>query len=88
MSRAATQDSDSLNEPRTIYAHSLPGEPQSQWETLEAHADHVARLARTFAAAFGAADWGELLSLARFAEPLAKFSGFAARSGPGTLLGN
>ena len=46
-----------------IYAHTLPGQPQSAWETLDAHAGNVARRARDFAAAFGAADWGELLGL-------------------------
>jgi CRISPR-associated endonuclease Cas3-HD len=46
---------------RTIYAHSLPDRPPSEWETLEVHAAEVARLAKSFATAFGAGDWGELL---------------------------
>jgi CRISPR-associated endonuclease/helicase Cas3 len=46
---------------RTIYAHSLPDRPKSEWETLEVHATEVARLAKSFAAAFGAGDWGDLL---------------------------
>jgi CRISPR-associated protein Cas5d len=36
-----------------IYAHTLPGQPQSAWETLDAHAANVARRAREFAAPFG-----------------------------------
>lgn len=44
-----------------VYAHSLPGHSQAEWETLDAHATAVARLARGFAAAFGAGDWGECL---------------------------
>ena len=32
-----------------IYAHSLPGQPPERWETLDAHASQVARLAREFA---------------------------------------
>ena len=44
-----------------IYAHSLPGQPPVRWETLDAHASRVARLAREFAEAFGAGVWGELL---------------------------
>jgi len=44
-----------------ILAHSLPGRPESEWETLEEHAERVAAHARSFASAFGAAEWGELL---------------------------
>lgn len=44
-----------------VYAHSLPGRPKSDWETLDRHAAGVAALARSSAAAFGAGDWGELL---------------------------
>lgn len=44
-----------------IYAHSLRGRPPSDWETLDEHAADVARLAGSFAAAFGAEQWGELL---------------------------
>jgi CRISPR-associated endonuclease/helicase Cas3 len=56
-----TGDPIIATESRTIFAHSLPGRPQSEWETLEAHAVRVAELARSFASAFGAADWGDLL---------------------------
>jgi hypothetical protein len=45
-----------------IYAHSLPGEPPDKWETLDTHATAVANLAREFAAAFQAPDWGQLLA--------------------------
>lgn len=48
-------------ETSAVYAHSLPGRPQSEWETLDEHAAAVAELARSFAEAFGAGDWGELL---------------------------
>lgn len=44
-----------------VHAHSLLGRPPSEWETLEQHAERVAALARSFAATFGADDWGELL---------------------------
>jgi CRISPR-associated endonuclease/helicase Cas3 len=54
-------ENSKVNASRPIYAHSLPGRPQSDWETLDVHAERVAALARSFAAAFGAADWGELL---------------------------
>jgi CRISPR-associated endonuclease/helicase Cas3 len=39
----------------------LPGEPPDKWETLDTHAAAVAKLAREFANAFKAGDWGELL---------------------------
>lgn len=41
-----------------LYAHS---DPQRPWETLDAHAASVAKLAASHAAAFGAGDWGYLL---------------------------
>src|SRR5665213_1090948 len=47
--------------PSIFYAHSLPGQPPETWERLETHATAVARLAKDFASAFGAAEWGELL---------------------------
>jgi CRISPR-associated endonuclease/helicase Cas3 len=50
-----------LGNVRIVYAHTLAGHPPSAWEPLDAHAAAVARLARAFAAAFGAGDWGELL---------------------------
>jgi hypothetical protein len=59
--RIQTGDPTIAHESRTIFAHSLPGRPQSDWETLEVHAARVAELARSFASAFGAADWGNLL---------------------------
>lgn len=45
----------------TLYAHSLSGQPSSAWEPLDHHAARVANLARSFAGAFGAGDWGEVL---------------------------
>lgn len=41
------------------YAHSLEGRPQSEWQTLDAHLAAVSSNAGTFAAAFGAGEWGE-----------------------------
>ena len=51
---------------QTIFAHSLPGVPESEWETLEVHAAEVARLAGSFASAFGAGDWGNRPVVAGF----------------------
>lgn len=50
-----------MGEAPVIYAHTLEGQPKERWETLETHAAEVARLAREFASAFDAGDWGELL---------------------------
>jgi hypothetical protein len=46
------------------YAHSLKDRPVTDWERLEDHLAAVAKLAKTFAAKFDAADWGELADLA------------------------
>jgi CRISPR-associated endonuclease/helicase Cas3 len=43
----------------TIFAHSLPEEDVSRWETLETHATAVAQAAAARAAAFG---WGPAAS--------------------------
>jgi CRISPR-associated endonuclease/helicase Cas3 len=43
------------------YAHTLVGRPSAEWETLDAHLDKVAQLASTFAEAFGARSWGDVL---------------------------
>ncbi len=43
------------------YAHTLEGRPRAGWEPLEEHLTQVAELAGQFAAAFGAAAWGEIL---------------------------
>jgi hypothetical protein len=40
----------------TIYAHTLPNRPPSDWETLEAHAAGVAGLARSLACGFDAGE--------------------------------
>ncbi len=47
----------------TCYAHSLPGRPQSEWQTLEEHSCNVAKLAAKFAAPFGACEAARLLGL-------------------------
>lgn len=39
-----------------VFAHSLPGSPESQWEPLHQHLTEVGELARKFASEFGAAD--------------------------------
>lgn len=45
----------------SCYAHSLEARPTTDWEPLEHHLRDVAKLASQYAAAFKAADWGELL---------------------------
>jgi CRISPR-associated endonuclease/helicase Cas3 len=45
------------------YAHSLKDRPVTAWERLEDHLAAVAKRAKTFAAKFGAADWGEVAGL-------------------------
>lgn len=47
---------------REYYAHSLPGKPPEEWQRLEYHRA-VAELARGFADAFGAGEWGYLAGL-------------------------
>lgn len=39
-----------------VYAHSVPGAPQSDWEELGTHLSAVATQAAEFAAAFGCAE--------------------------------
>ncbi len=46
-----------------LYAHSLEGRPESEWEGLEAHLDAVAQRAGEFAAAFDAGEWGRLAGM-------------------------
>lgn len=46
---------------KTVYAHSLSGRPQSEWQTLEEHSHNVAELAAKFAAPFGCAETARLL---------------------------
>ena len=46
-----------------VYAHSLPGRPQSEWQTLEEHSRNVAELAAKFAAPFGSSEAARLLGL-------------------------
>lgn len=40
-----------------LYAHSLPNEPQDQWQKLGDHLHEVAAKAAEFAEAFESADW-------------------------------
>ncbi len=48
---------------RKVYAHSLPGCPDSEWQTLEEHSRNVADLAAKFAAPFGSSEAARLLGL-------------------------
>ena len=43
------------------YAHTLEGVPCGQWQTLRAHAEGVAEMAATFAAAFGSSEAAKLI---------------------------
>jgi len=45
------------------YAHSKEGTSSSAWQPLEEHLKNVAEMARGFAEAFGAGDWGYLAGL-------------------------
>jgi len=48
--------------PPAIYAHTLPPPAtRADWEPLDRHLAKVASLARDFANAFGAVEWGDLL---------------------------
>ena len=44
-----------------MYAHSVAGRPKDAWQTLDAHAAHVAERAAAFAHPFGSEDWARLL---------------------------
>jgi CRISPR-associated endonuclease/helicase Cas3 len=44
--------------PEKYYAHSLEGHPPEEWQRVEDHLKNVAEMAREFADAFGAGDWG------------------------------
>jgi len=55
----------------TVFAHSLDGRPQSEWEILSGHAQAVATCAADFAGAFG---WGEVLRLAGRLHDIGKIS--------------
>ncbi len=46
-----------------LYAHSLEGRPESEWEELEDHLQAVAKQAEKLAAAFEAGEWGRLAGL-------------------------
>ncbi|MBA4159855.1 MAG: CRISPR-associated endonuclease Cas3'' [Gemmatimonadetes bacterium] len=45
------------------YAHTLPDQPEERWEPLAEHLENVAERAASFAAPFGAPEWGELAGL-------------------------
>jgi len=48
---------------KKYYAHRTESDNQEEWQTLRAHLEGVARLAKEFAAQFGAGEWGRLLGL-------------------------
>ena len=48
---------------REYYAHSLPDKPKEEWQRLEDHLRNVAEMAKGFADAFGAGEWGYLAGL-------------------------
>lgn len=56
---------------RPVYAHSLPGRPQSEWETLSAHLRAVADAAGRMADVFG---WGAIVHLAALLHDIGKCS--------------
>lgn len=45
----------------TLYAHSLAGRPQSEWQTLREHSCNVAEVAARFAQPFKSGDWARIL---------------------------
>ena len=46
---------------RQFYAHSMEGQPPSEWQPLEQHLRNVANLAAEFAAPFGGEEWAREL---------------------------
>ncbi|MBQ6668634.1 MAG: hypothetical protein IJM72_01090 [Deltaproteobacteria bacterium] len=51
----------SNNAVKPLYPHSLPQQPEEQWQTLDVHLEACTKLTRDFAVAFGSAPWGDLL---------------------------
>ena len=46
-----------------IYAHSLKGKPESEWQSLSEHSRNVSILAEAFAGAFHSENWAKVLGL-------------------------
>jgi len=44
-----------------VYAHTLDGAPQAEWQLLEEHLAAVEEWAARFSAVFGAAEWGRII---------------------------
>lgn len=65
MPTSDTQSSDDVRSeaPARVYAHTKPDAPEDTWESLPEHLHIVATLARRFAGAFNAGDWGHLAGL-------------------------
>ena len=45
------------------YAHSLPGRPKDEWQTLEEHLSNVAEIASQFSSVIGAPLVGNILGI-------------------------
>src|SRR5579883_792565 len=45
------------------YAHTLPGQPRTEWHPLKKHLEDTAGRAKGFATAFGSGEWGHLAGL-------------------------
>ncbi len=46
---------------KTLYAHSLPEQPEERWQTLATHFADCAKLARNFVTAFNSDSWSKIL---------------------------
>jgi CRISPR-associated endonuclease/helicase Cas3 len=67
----------------TCYAHTLAGRPPDEWEPLADHLDKVAESASTFAEAFGAKNWGEVIGRSHDLGKLSEeFQAYIKNAGP------
>lgn len=66
-----------------VYAHSLVGQPQADWEPLATHLDEVAITAARFAEAFGGSQWGEIVGRCHdLGKASEEFQAYLRRSSP------
>lgn len=69
----------------SFYAHTRPGLPPSQWETLSIHLDKVAETTAMFADVFGAKSWGDVLGRCHDLGKLSReFQLYLSNSGSGS----